>query len=53
MQTPELEAKINSYDPELFEGEADAPAEPDMFDSLLEVCCHFLLNLITSLCVAA
>lgn len=35
-QSPELQSKIDNYDPSLFEGEPDAPAEPDILDSLLD-----------------
>ena len=36
LQTEELQDKIDNHDPSLFEGEADAPEEPDMIESLLE-----------------
>jgi hypothetical protein len=36
MQTEELQDKIDRMDPELFVGEPDGPAEPDLIDGLLE-----------------
>ncbi len=36
MQSAELQDKIDNFDPSLFEGEPDAPAEPDVIDQLLD-----------------
>ena len=36
VQSEELQDKIDRMDPELFVGESDGPAEPDLIDGLLE-----------------
>lgn len=36
VQSEELQDKIDHMDPELFVGESDGPAEPDLIDGLLE-----------------